>query len=61
MTLLSPTDLDLHARRLLVDEAEWRDRLDQLADVRRVLSANPIASAVVVALIDEHGNPTASR
>jgi hypothetical protein len=63
MTLLSPTDIDPHARRLLVDEAEWRDRLNQLADMRRVLSNNPIAggAAVVVALVDEHGNPAASR
>jgi hypothetical protein len=49
-SLSSRTDLDPHSRRLQVDEAEWRDRLNQLADMRRTLFATPIATdAAVVA------------
>ena len=63
MNSLSPTDLDPHARRLLVDEAEWRARLTQLADMRRMLSADPspIGAAIVAAPVDMYGNPTAGR
>jgi hypothetical protein len=54
---------DPHARRLLVDEAEWRDRLNQLADMRRVLSATPVVAgdAMRVSPVDGHGDTTASR
>jgi len=33
--LVAPTELDRHSKRLLVDAAEWRDRLEQLAELRR--------------------------
>jgi hypothetical protein len=61
MNSLSPTRLDPHARRLLVDEAEWRARLTQLADMRRMLSAdpNPIGAAIVAVPVDVQGNPAA--
>lgn len=62
MNSLSPTDLDRHARRLLVDEAEWRDRLNQLADMRRVLSGTPSAAGapIVASPGDTHSNATGS-
>ncbi len=46
-----------------MDEAEWRARLDQLADMRRMLSADPspIGAAIVAAPVDMYGNPTAGR
>jgi hypothetical protein len=31
----SPTSLDRHAKRHLVDNFEWRNRLEQLAEMRR--------------------------
>jgi hypothetical protein len=54
--------LDRHSRRLLVDEAEWRDRLNQLADMRRAPTATPIAAgAPVVGAADiRHGGATGS-
>jgi hypothetical protein len=64
MSSQSVTELrDPHARRLLVDEAEWRDRLNQLADMRRVLSDTSVAAgdAMRVVPIGEHGDTTASR
>jgi hypothetical protein len=44
--------LDPHSRRLLVDEVEWRDRLNQLADMRRVLSAAPAAGPAMMTAPD---------
>jgi hypothetical protein len=41
--------LDPHSRRLLVDETEWRDRLNQLADMRREVSKPVTVSATIVA------------
>jgi hypothetical protein len=42
------TLLDRHSKRLLVDIAEWRDRLEQLAEMRRAAAASvPTRSAVV--------------
>jgi hypothetical protein len=52
------TKLDRHSRRLLVDEAEWRDRLNQLADMRRASSAAPVAGGPG-APDGRHGNGTA--
>jgi hypothetical protein len=62
MNSLSGAKLDPHARRLLVDEAEWRDRLNQLADMRRVLLATPVAAGAAVVVAPDIGhNTTASR
>ncbi len=63
MNSLSRAKPDPHARRLLVDEAEWRDRLNQLADMRRGLAVTPVTAgaAIVATPGDEHGNTTASR
>jgi metal-dependent hydrolase (beta-lactamase superfamily II) len=42
------TLVDRHSRRVLVDTAEWRDRLEQLAEMRRAAAASaPTRSAVV--------------
>jgi hypothetical protein len=42
------TLLDRHSKRVLVDIAEWRDRLEQLAEMRRVATVSiPSDSAVV--------------
>jgi hypothetical protein len=30
----TPTSLDRQSKRVLVDSAEWRDRLEQLAEMR---------------------------
>jgi hypothetical protein len=50
------TKLDRHSKRLLVDEAEWRDRLNQLADIRRASSTTPAAgNAAVMAASDNAG------
>lgn len=35
----SPTSLDRHAKRHLADNFEWRNRLEQLAEMRRVAVA----------------------
>jgi hypothetical protein len=63
MNSLSRAKPDPHARRLLVDEAEWRDRLNQLADMRRRLTVTPIAAGAAIATIpgEQRGNTTASR
>jgi hypothetical protein len=63
MSSISPAKPDPHARRLLVDEAEWRDRLNQLADMRRGLAVTPVAAgaAIVAAPGEQHGSTTASR
>jgi hypothetical protein len=62
MNSLSPSLFDRHARRLLVDEAEWRDRLNQRADMRRMLSAMPSAAgaAIVTSRDAIGGNVTGS-
>jgi hypothetical protein len=40
--------LDRHSKRVLVDIAEWRDRLEQLAEMRRVAAvAAPSEGAIV--------------
>ncbi len=63
MNPLSPAKPDPHARRLLVDEAEWRDRLNQLADMRRGPVVTPVAAGatVVVASGGEHRDTMAAR
>ncbi len=63
MSVLSRAKSNPHARRLLVDEAEWRGRLNQLADMRRGLAVAPVAegAAIAVAPGGEHGPATASR
>jgi hypothetical protein len=44
----TPTLLDRHSKRVLVDTAEWRDRLEQLAEMRRAAAALiPSGGAVV--------------
>jgi hypothetical protein len=62
MSSISPAKPDPHARRLLVDEAEWRDRLNLLADMRRGLAVTPVAvgAAIVAAPGEDHRNTTAS-
>jgi hypothetical protein len=62
MSSMSRAKADPHARRLRVDEAEWRDRLNQLADMRRGLAVMPVAAgqAIVTAPSEQHGNTTAS-
>jgi hypothetical protein len=59
MNLLSRAKRDPHAKRLLVDEAEWRDRLNQLADMRRGLAVTPVA--VGTAIVVAPGDTTAAR
>jgi hypothetical protein len=56
------TKLDRHSRRLMVDEAEWRARLNLLADMRRAPSAPPVAAGAAVpgATDGRHGSGTAS-
>ena len=44
-----------HSRRLLVDEAEWRDRLNQLAEMRR-LSVVPDAAGGATAAAPDDGH-----
>jgi hypothetical protein len=42
------TLLDRHSKRLLVDIAEWRDRLEQLAEMRRAAAVSlPSEGAIV--------------
>jgi hypothetical protein len=48
-----------HDRRLLVDEAAWRDRLDQLAEMRR-LSLAPVAAGPAAAAAPDDGHTTMS-
>lgn len=62
MNPLTRAKRDPHARRLLVDEAEWRDRLNQLADMRRGPVVTPVAAggAMVGAPDGEQGD-TAAR
>ncbi len=43
----SPTPLDRHAKRHLADNFEWRDRLEQLAEMRRVTFAASEPKALV--------------
>jgi hypothetical protein len=31
----APTSLDRHSKRVVIDGAEWRNRLEQLAEIRR--------------------------
>jgi hypothetical protein len=49
-----------HDRRLLVDEAEWRDRLDQLAEMRRH-SLAPVAAGAATAAAPDDGHIGAKR
>ena len=46
-----------------MDEAEWRARLDQLADMRRMLSADPspIGAAIVAAPVDMYRQSDGGR
>jgi hypothetical protein len=61
MNSLNRARPDPHARRLLVDEAEWRDRLNLLADMRRGLPVTPVAvgAVIVAAPGEDHRNTTA--
>jgi hypothetical protein len=52
----TPTLVDRHSRRVLVDIAEWRDRLEQLAEMRRAATASIPSDNAVVDL-----KPTASQ
>jgi hypothetical protein len=42
------TLLDRHSKRLLVDIAEWRDRLEQLAEIRRAAADSTARDSAVV-------------
>jgi hypothetical protein len=55
MNSLSRAKPDPHTKRLLVDEAEWRDRLNQLADMRRT----PVAAGA--AIVAARATSTAKR
>jgi hypothetical protein len=63
MNSLSRAKPDPHTKRLLVDEAEWRDRLNQLADMRRGLAVPPAATGatIVVASGGERRDTTAGH
>jgi hypothetical protein len=54
------TEPDPHARRLLVDEAEWRDRLNQLANMRRMPSATPVAASAAIVAASDDGRSSAT-
>jgi hypothetical protein len=58
MKALGRTKLDLHARRLLVDEAEWGDRLNQLADIRHAFTVPVAGAAIATAPNDGRGIAT---
>jgi hypothetical protein len=55
--LSTRTEHDPHFRRLRRDEAEWRDRLNQLADMRRALLAAP-GTSIMAAPDNGHDNAT---
>jgi hypothetical protein len=42
------TLLDRHSKRVLVDIAEWRDRLEQLAEMRRATADSTARDSTVV-------------
>jgi hypothetical protein len=46
----TPTLVDRHSRRVLVDIAEWRDRLEQLAEMRRGAADSTARDGAIVDL-----------
>jgi hypothetical protein len=44
----TPALLDRHSKRALVDTAEWRDRLEQLAEMRRAATVSIPSDRAVV-------------
>jgi hypothetical protein len=44
----TPTLLDRHSKRVLVDGAEWRDRLEQLAEMRGAASISTAGDGAIV-------------
>jgi hypothetical protein len=42
----APSESDPHSKRIIVDTAEWRDRLERLAEIRQAASESETSPAV---------------